>query len=239
MVRSLVASEFLKIRKTKVWLLLFISPILAGIVGLTASLPPEISNEWKHFFIVMSPAHSLLLLPLMISVFSGFICRYEHQHGGWRRLFSMPVGRQQVYLAKFLIVFGLTAINQLMFFAIYLLVGYGKGLEGTVPAEFVLKCTAGGLVATLPLIALTLWLAMIWSSFAAPFTLNVILTLPNILVANSETFRPVYPWVQPFVMMMPQGEVFSVPMQSLLVAIGAAFITFYTIGSLNIQKRAV
>ncbi|MFD2922861.1 ABC transporter permease [Halobacillus naozhouensis] len=239
MVRSLLASEFMKIRKTKVWVLLFISPLLAGIVGFTGSPPSGLPNEWIFLFTMMVPAHSLLILPLMISVFSGFICRYEHQHGGWRQLFSMPVGRQQVYLAKFLIVFGLVTVNQVMFFAIFMLTGYIRGMEGSVPIELVLKCTAGGLVSTLPLIALTLWLAMIWSSFAAPFTLNVILTLPNILVANSETFRPIYPWVQPFVMMMPQGEVFSVPIQSLLVAIGAAFILFYTAGSLNIQKRAV
>ncbi|UOR11186.1 ABC transporter permease [Halobacillus amylolyticus] len=95
------------------------------------------------------------------------------------------------------------------------------------------------MISTLPLIAVTLWLAMIWSSFAAPFTVNVILTLPNMLVANSETFSPIYPWVQPFMMMMPKGGVFSVPIESLIIAIGAGFIIFYTAGSINIQKRTV
>ncbi|UOQ95024.1 ABC transporter permease [Halobacillus shinanisalinarum] len=240
MLLSLLSSELLKIRKTKVWLLLFVSPILAGVIGFTGSLPMEEGmNGWVLLFMVMVPVHSLLLLPLMVSVFSGFICRYEHQNGGWRRLFSMPITRQKVYAAKFLMVLGLVALNQMMFSGVFVLVGSIKEIGETIPLELVLKCMAGGLISTLPLIAVTLWLAMIWSSFAAPFTVNVILTLPNMLVANSETFGPIYPWVQPFMMMMPKGGVFSVPIESLTIAIGAGFIIFYTAGSINIQKRTV
>ncbi|UOR11185.1 ABC transporter permease [Halobacillus amylolyticus] len=124
MLLSLLSSEFLKIRKTKVWLLLFVSPILAGVIGSTASPPMEEgTNGWAFLFMVMVPVHSLLLLPLMVSVFSGFICRYEHQNGGWRRLFSMPVSRQKVYAAKFLIVYGLVVLNQMMFSGAFVLVG--------------------------------------------------------------------------------------------------------------------
>ncbi|MFC7319408.1 ABC transporter permease [Halobacillus campisalis] len=238
MLRSLISSELLKIRKTKVWLLLFLSPILAAIVGYLSDIPSE--GGWAYLLFMMTSSHSLLIFPLMISVFSGFICRYEHQNGGWRRMFSMPVGRQNVYLAKFIVVFSLVALNQLMFSAVYLGMGYMQGLEGSVPGEILIKCLAGGLIAALPLIALTLWVATIWSSFVAPFTLNVILTLPNMLVANSETFRPWYPWVQPFMMM--QGEedgFFTVPAESLLVAIGVVFVIFYIAGSMSIQRKAV
>ncbi|WP_254434311.1 ABC transporter permease [Halobacillus sp. Marseille-Q1614] len=240
MLRSLLASEILKIRKTKVFSLLFISPIMAAIVGYFVEIPVEGQAGWALLLAMMSAAHSLLILPLMISVFSGFVCRYEHQSGGWRRLFSMPVARQEIYLAKFIIVFGLVALNQLMFSIVYIAAGYFQGVGGSVPTEILLKCLLGGLIAAMPLIALTLWFSAMWSSFAAPFTLNVILTLPNMLVANSDTFRPWYPWVQPFVMMQAEEEgFFSVPVESLLVAVGVGFILFYIGGSLSIQKKAV
>ncbi|WP_082232612.1 ABC transporter permease [Halobacillus massiliensis] len=240
MVRSLLASEWLKIKRTKVWSLLFISPLFAAIIGFTVDLPVEGKEGWAYLLVMMGAAHSLLILPLIISVFSGFICRYEHQSGGWRRLFSMPVARQHVYLAKYLIVFGLVALNQLMFSIVYITAGLYQGIGGGLPVDILFKCLIGGLIATMPLIALTLWFAAIWSSFAAPFTLNVILTIPNMLVANSEMFRPWYPWVQPFIMMQAEdGGFFTMPAGSLLLAVGLSFVLLYIGGSVSIQRKAV
>ncbi len=85
---------------------------------------------------------------------------------------------------------------------------------------------------------------MAWSSFAAPLAFNVVFTVPNILVANSETYAPFYPWVQPFLTMIPKGGEgpwggFFMSFESLVYAIIGGFILFFASGLIYINKKAV
>lgn len=243
MLWSLITTEYFKISKTRILSLLFISPVLAGAVGLAASDSLSGSNKWLASLLFMSATHSLLLLPLMIGVLASFICRYEHLHGGWKQLLCLPVRREQVYLAKFIVIALLIAFNQLLFGVSWIIVGAVKGFTDPIPLEALWKSLAGGWISTLPLAALLLFVSIAWSSFAAPLALNVIFTLPNILVANSKQYAPYYPWVQPFVTMLPRGDGpwggFFISFESLIFAICGSFLLFFTAGLLYIRQKAI
>jgi hypothetical protein len=240
---NLVQSELLKIRKTTIWLLLFVSPSLAFLGGLGTPSIEGIPNEWLAPLLTMTQIHSLLFFPLIIGVFTSFICRFEHQNGGWKQLLSLPVRRTHVYMAKFSLIMALIAMIQLLFTCSWLLIGLIKGFTDPFPMLEMLKSVVGGWIATLPLVALLLLVSMAWTSFAAPLALNVIFTLPNILVANSETFAPYYPWVQPFLMMIPKADGpwggFFVSFESIIFAIIGAFVVFFASGLVYIHKKAV
>jgi lantibiotic transport system permease protein len=243
MLWSLIQTEFYKLRKTKILSLIFMSPIIAAFTGFSASPMEGVPNEWLTPLLFMTPVHAVLLLPLITGVFSSFICRYEHLNGGWKQLLSMPVRREQVYLSKFVIVAALIAFNQLLFGAGWILVGVLKGFTDPIPFDVLTKSVVGGWIATLPLAAITLGVSMAWSSFGAPLALNVVFTLPNIMVANSEKFAPYYPWVQPFLTMIPPGEdtwgSFFVSFESIAYAILGSFVLFFICGLMYIRRKAV
>ena len=240
---NLVQSEMLKMRKTTIWLLLFVSPSLAFVVGLATPAIEGLPNQWVAPLLTMTQVHSLLFLPLIIGIFTSFICRFEHQNGGWKQLLSLPVLRTHVYMSKFSLVMALIAIIQLLFTYSWIFIGLIKGFTDPFPMMVMLKSIVGGWIATLPLVALLLLVSMAWASFAAPLALNVVFTLPNILVANSETLAPYYPWVQPFLTMIPKAEGpwggFFVSLESIIFAIAGAFVVFFASGLVYIHKKAV
>ncbi|MBS4190018.1 ABC transporter permease [Bacillus sp. FJAT-49705] len=239
---KVLRSEFLKLRKSSIWLLIFISPVLATLAGLGQSVE-DTPYKWEITLSAMSFLHALLFFPLLTGVFSAFVCRYEHLGGGWKQLLAMPVSRSNVYIAKFLIVISLLAITQVLFAGGLVLVGQLKGFEGALPWKMILTSAIGGWIASLPLVALQLFVSVAWSSFAAPLAINVVFTLPNILVVNSEQFGPYYPWAQPFLAMMPTTEesfgALNVPMETLMIVILGSLVLFFLSGFTYFQRKEI
>lgn len=236
----MLRSEWVKLGKSRLWLLVFVSPMLAALIGYAYNdVEPA---PWDLTMNMMSAAHAYLFLPLMTGVFAAFVCRYEHVGGGWKQLLSLPVSRTNVYVAKFALTAGLLAATQLLFLAGLLLIGLLKGFPAPIPWESIGRSVFGGWVACLPLAALQLAVSTAWSSFAAPMAVNVIFTLPNILVANSEKYGPYYPWAQPMIAMASRDVdnfgAFNVPLETLLIVILGSFVLFFVSGLVSFHKRA-
>jgi lantibiotic transport system permease protein len=232
-------SEWLKIRKSNLWLLIFVSPVLAFFGGLVDS---EIA-DWGHMLSQMLFIHALLFLPLLTGVFSAFVCRYEHGNGGWKQLLALPMTRTHLYVAKFMIVILLLVFTQLNFFVGVFAAGQIQGVEQAFPWEMMLRSGIGGILAVLPLIALQLTVSIAWSSFAAPLALNFVFTIPNILIVNSEKYGPWYPWAQPLLAMMPHNSnnfgAFNISFETLIYVILGSFVVFFVSGFTYFQRKEV
>ncbi|GAA0482735.1 lantibiotic immunity ABC transporter MutG family permease subunit [Salinibacillus aidingensis] len=244
MLYSILRSEWYKLRKSKIGFIILAAPLVGLFAGLSSGLADGMGeiNGWYASLMAMTLTYALLFLPLVTGVLAGFICRYEHQEGGWKQLLSLPVTRGRVYIAKFLLIMSLVFFIQLLFLGSLYLVGTIKGITDPFPMTIVWKSILGGWVATFPLVALQLWMSMMWKSFAAPFTVNVIFTLPAILAVNSKTFGPVYPWGQPFLMMYAGGgtdAVFFVPWEQVLTIVGGSFLLFFVGGLIYFQRKVV
>lgn len=232
-------SEWLKIRKSNIWLLIFISPMLAFFAGIADLGYPD----WGILLSQMVYIHAMIFLPLLTGVFSAFVCRYEHGDGGWKQLLALPMTRTHLYLAKFMVVLLLLVVTQLIFFGGVFAAGQIHGLEQAFPWEMMLRSGLGGLVAVLPLIALQLTVSIAWSSFAAPMALNFVFTLPNIMIVNSADYGPWYPWAQPMLAMMPYMEnnfgALNVSFETLIYVIVGSFVVFFVSGFTYFQRKEV
>ncbi len=241
---KLFQTEFLKLRKSAIWLLIFVSPILSLLLGLGAGTMTGLGQQqWIETHGMMTVSHAILFLPLLTGVFSSFICRYEHVGGGWKQLLTMPVSRKNVYLVKVLIVSFLIALTQLMFVFGLFLIGWLKGFSTDIPWEVIAMSVLGGWIACLPLIALQMFVSVAWSSFAAPLAVNVIFTIPNMLIVNSEKFGPYYPWAQPFLLMMPStGESFgalNVSATTLFIVVFGSLVLFLSSGLSYFMRKEI
>lgn len=241
---SALRSERIKLGRSQIMLLAIIDPILCAGIGLLSSVDNN-ADGWLALLLVMTMLHAMLLLPMMAGIFSAFVCRYEHAGGGWKQILSLPVSRSALYLSKLMVVAGVLAISQLLFFAAVLGVGLLKGFDlSYVPwGEFAQRAVLG-FVACLPLVALQLFVSTVWTSFAAPLVLNMMFTVPNILISNSATYGPYYPWAQPMLVMMEAGGgydfgAFATPTQTLLLTIGGSFALFLAVGLVYFNRKPV
>ena len=241
---SILKSEWFKLRKSKIFGILLVGPLIglgAGIGANTAETA-GVMNEWYMLLIYMNLPYSILFLPLVTGVLASLVCRYEHQAGGWKQLLALPVTRGKVFAAKYALILLLVLLIQLFYLAAIFGAGLYKGVPDPFPAAIIWKSILGGWVATFPLVALQLWMSVWFKSFAAPFAVNVVFTLPSILAMNSEKVGPYYPWAQPFAMMYPAagtGDIFFIPWGQLLTVIGGFFLLFYLGGYFYFQRKAV
>ncbi|WP_337995046.1 ABC transporter permease [Paenibacillus thermotolerans] len=146
------------------------------------------------------------------------------------------------HFAKFALTAAMLAAAQLLFLTGLLLIGLVKGYPAPIPWDGIGRSVFGGWVACLPLAALQLAVSTAWSSFAAPMAVDVIFTLPNILVVNSAKYGPYYPWAQPMLAMASGGAdsfgAFNVPLETLLIVILGSFLLFFVSGLVYFQRRS-
>lgn len=237
------AVELMKTRRSLVWLLVLIGPLLTSLQMITINPANQADgmNEWGMLYSYSIIQYAVLFLPLLAGVLSAFICRFEHLNGGWKQVLALPVSRSYVYLSKLLLVASLLAVTQLLLLVLFLLAGTVKGISDPIPWDVLLKSITAGWIATLPLAAVQMWVSVIWRSFGAPLALNVVLTLPAILVANSEKYGPFYPWAQPLLAMSQQeGDVFfNVSLETLFFVIIGGFIIAFIGGWWTFVRRDV
>ncbi|MFS0644479.1 ABC transporter permease [Siminovitchia sp. 179-K 8D1 HS] len=241
---SLLEAEWYKLKRNNIYALLIIGPLLTLLIGAMNPMMSQMEgfNPWYSLFLFMNLPYALLFLPLITGVLAGIVCRYEHQAGGWKQLAALPVTRSQIYVAKFVLIAILVLVIQLMYGVVVYVAGMVNGFEESFPFIVISKFIFGGWIATFPMIALQLWAAMHWRSFAVAFTLNVIFTLPGILAINSERFGPYYPWAQPFFMMYAEENmpgIFFVPISQVLLVTGGSFILFLLLGLLSFNRKAI
>lgn len=242
---KVLSSERLKMSRSFIVLLLLVSPAVAILIGLLSNVS-QTAMPWTHLLLTMSMMHAMLFMPIMSGIFAAFICRYEYSGGGWKQLLVLPVSHTGVYFAKYTVVAVMLAITQLLLAGAVFLVGYIKGFHAPIEWEVMLRSLLGGWIACLPLAALQLAVSMMWSSFAAPLALNVTFTIPNILVANSSTYGPFYPWAQPLLATLPGSEMdgggfgaLNLPFENLMITVVGSFIVFFTFGWIYFRMKEV
>ncbi|MEK3732272.1 MULTISPECIES: ABC transporter permease [Paenibacillus] len=237
-----LSAEWLKLARSRLWLQILLCIAASTLLGILDGREVG-AFRWERTLTTMSILHAMLFLPIMTGVFSAMVCRYEHAGGGWKQLLVLPVSRGAVYLSKFSVVCILLAVIQLLFLGGLLLVGVVNRYAEPIPWGMLLQCLAGGWIACLPLAALQLAVSTAWSSFAAPLALNVVFTIPNMLVANSATYAPYYPWAQPLLAMMPTGGAdfgaFNLPFESLMLVVVGGFLLFFMAGLLYFQRKEI
>ncbi|CAM4351045.1 ABC transporter permease [Bacillus albus] len=197
-------------------------------------------NNWEFMYTFSSVIHAMIFLPLLTGIFTAFICRHDHLHGGWKQLLvHQPIKRYQLYCTKAIFVALFIIATQLLFLLEIIIVGSICGITSPFPITYILKGLIGGIFTTLPLIALQMWLSVIWSSFAAPMVVCVGLTIPSMIISQSERFGPIYPWSQPLLAMIPTGSetgLLFISTKSILIVL-ISFIVFFAGGLINFNKK--
>ncbi|GLY12619.1 MULTISPECIES: ABC transporter permease [Bacillaceae] len=221
--KNVLYVERLKLKRSKLWLLYFIGPLLGVFLAYInffknydLFMQPG-DNEWIEVWTQVALFMGPFVLPIMVGIYAALVCRSEHIGGGWKQLLALPIKHSEIFLGKFLTVVKMVVITMLILLIFFIGFGYLKGVEGSLPLFTILGFVIRGILACLPLILLQLIISIRAKTFGIPLAVSIVFTLPAIIVASTPLGQ-IYPWTQPMLAMSPEDES---PIQS--------YFLFYTL----------
>lgn len=179
MMGKLLAADFLKIRKKMIWFLIFLAPV--GVVSLQAVnyglrydylMQTTEADRWGG---LLGGIHFLLTPALLlgIAIIASMVANIEHQMNAWKQLLALPIPRTSVYAAKFALVALLLSVSCVLLGIGTVLLGTMLDLGDKVPLAEVVKLAFYPFAASLPVLALQLWMSLTIHNQAIPLTVGI------------------------------------------------------------------
>lgn len=197
--------EFGKLRGSLALLLLFLTPALPALLvalGMaTSSRRPAWSSLTAGFVL---PLWSMFLLPMSLAAVTTLMAQIEYRGRSWDHLLTLPVPRATIFAAKTVVALCASFCMTLLATAFAL---SAAGVVGTAtaspPAGSVglvgaTAATAIVAVASLPLVAIQLWIAMRFANFVVPLAVGIGGTLVGLAASMTRSDHvDWFPWVLP------------------------------------------
>ena len=195
----MLRAEFLKLKRSTVWLIAFLLPLLAVVTG-TANLANHadtLDSGWESFTSQVTLFYGLLFYSIGIGLLAASVWRMEHRGTNWNLMLTATRQPVRLVLAKIVVSMAPVAFMQLFLVAGTVISGsFVLDLDGAVPWQFLLVGVVA-VVAALPLIALQSLLSMLLKSFAAPVAVCLLGCVVGVASVTSETLRPLsFVWPQ-------------------------------------------
>ncbi|MEW9677666.1 ABC transporter permease [Lentibacillus sp. L22] len=242
MLKNILYVERLKLKRSKLWLLYLLGPLLGVCLAYInffknydLFMQPG-DNEWIEAWTQVALFMGPFVLPILVGVFTALVCRSEHVGGGWKQLLALPIKYSEIFLGKFLTVVKMVVISMVILLIFFIGFGYVQGIEGSLPIFSIFGFVIRGIFACLPLILLQLTISIRAKTFGIPLAVSIVFTLPAIIVASTPLGQ-IYPWTQPMLAMSPEDES---PIQSYLLfytLVIGTFVVLLIYGLRNFTKR--
>ncbi len=208
-----MASEFLKIRRKMILFLVFLGPI--GVIGLEA-VNFGVRYDWltgvykSDLWGGLIGEVSMLSIPTILiglTILTSMIANIEHQTNAWKQLLSLPISKSKVFTGKVLLSLLLLLMACLLLAGGTILLGLLLKFGTDIPFLLLLKMCFFPSLASLPLIILQIWLAIILKNQAIPLTVGIIGTIVAMYAMN---FPDWVPWKWPLLLNEWDKPIYSV-----------------------------
>lgn len=190
MMLKALSSDFLKIRGKGLWFLIFLGPI--GLIAMQALnyglrydyLTQRYAGRLWETLIADIQMFVPISLFLGITLVSSLLAHIEHSTNAWKQLLALPISRSAVFGSKLaLSIVLLTLSCAVLATGIVVL-----GLSLRFPLEdmqitAVLQLSFLPFAASLPALALFLWLCMTIKNQAIPITLGVLIAIGSVFTS--------------------------------------------------------
>lgn len=235
MIRRLLRSDFLKIKRKGFWFLTFLGPF--GVVALQMVnyglrkdyLLKQSENDWEYYVLNVS-SFTPLALVLGIAILTSFMASVENETNAWKQLIALPVSKMKVYLSKFIVLAYLLFVSTCLLMVFTLAYGIYLDLGEVIPYNSLVKYSFYPYFAALPILALQLWIATVSKNQGIPITTGIL----GVIFTYSAYFLPDWMiWKWPSLM-----NEWSEPMINVMLGIGVGCL-LYIAGMLDFTRRDV
>ena len=208
MLLSSFRCELLKLKRSKIWIVMTFIPLICIALGLINFLVnydvlmTVSTNEWEKAWTQVGLIYGLFLFPVVVSIYCAFVCRFEHSEGNWKKIISLPIPFRYVYMAKLLVIFMLTLLTQVFFLIAYIVIGKLLGITSPIPWISLLNWSFNGWIGTFSIAALQLFLSSSIKSFAVPVGMSFGFTCIG-MIFHYLNIGYIWPFAQPGLAMDP------------------------------------
>ena len=181
-----IIAEWIKLKKSPLWLVFLLLPILPAFMGTFNYLQniEILDSEWYSLWTQHTLFMCYFFLPAMIAAYASYLFHLEHQQHNWNALLSAPMPRINFFVANLLVCFVLVVIRQVLTAILFVISGFLVGLSIPLPLEliwWVLFGIVGGFV----IAAIQLCISMVIHSFAIPVGIAFMGGIVGILVISA------------------------------------------------------
>jgi hypothetical protein len=246
-----LSTETLKMKRTLgFWLTLLVPLVVAGLEFLVMTSQGEDmmafanGTPWLWHMKFTLTLWGLFVLPLFVTLETALLAGWEHGNGTWKLLYTQPVPRGMVTIAKQFSGLVLLGISHL--FLGLAVIGTGLllrhtrpelGLDSPVPwAEMLGYGFLIFLIAWL-IISVHSFVSIRWNSFIVAMAVGIVATMSGVFFINSEKYAPYYPWAMQGLIankLLEDGW----PIGQLIWGIGGGILIFL-VSNLYLSRRDV
>ncbi|OKI22038.1 lantibiotic ABC transporter permease [Nocardiopsis sp. TSRI0078] len=172
----MVLAELTKLRRSALWIMAVVLPLLAVITGTVnyGANEEALSSGWASYWSQVVIFYGMLFMSMGIAVMASAAWRMEHRGHNWNLLMTTPARALAILGAKLVSLALMVAVMQLVLLLMVVLSGkLVLGLDGWLPWASTAAALLG-VVAALPVVALQSLLSMLVRSFAAPVALGLL-----------------------------------------------------------------
>lgn len=208
MIPNIVASDRAKIKRTSLWMIIFLIPVCTLLFRYVDYLIRgnyhekkviQLGTDWWTYTLGGSSGILLFALPLAITMCCSVMANIEHQAAGWKQIFALPVSKSGVYLSKFLIVVAFMLLSSFLLGIGYVLMGFVLDFNETIPWSLIFKQAFFPTIAAFPIMAFQFWLSMVIKNQAFSIAIGSVMTISGLFMAISQlSFINWLPWTYPF-----------------------------------------
>lgn len=170
-----ICAEFLKLRRSYVWLAMLILPVLSAGLATANYLNNlgMLTDQWYSLWTQHALFYCALFAPALTGVYCAYVCRLEHLNRNWNAVMTHPIPVHTMLAAKLIVVSVLTALTQILIGVLFILSGKLAGLTNPIPFELLYWVVRGWWALTVQA-SLLLCIALIIRSFAVPVAAGIL-----------------------------------------------------------------
>lgn len=178
MMGKLLTADFLKIKRKGLWFLTVLGPL--GVVvlqivnyGLRKDYLLQLKEDDWGYYLLNVHSFTPLALILGIAILTSFMASIEDETNAWKQLIALPISKLAVYLSKFTVLTILLFVSSTLLLFFTLTHGLSLDLGENIPYLELVKSSYYPFLASLPVVALQLWIATVSQNQAIPITVGV------------------------------------------------------------------
>lgn len=229
---KLLATEFLKLKRSQMFLISIIGAATAPFVCFIAylSLKSKQPNVPILFSEVFSQTNMYVLLLVGVSLYgviTAYLFNREYAENTLKNLLSIPVSRISFFASKLIMLFILIMVMTTVAWGltvIFGLIGQFQGLSAEVLIKSLKEYLLGGTLLFL-LSTPTILITLLSKNYVPTIVFTLIITMVNVLIGNSQ-YVALYPWSAVYVIASNSFVPQYPPKYSFIVIIATSLFGF-------------
>jgi hypothetical protein len=189
-------------------------------------------DQWIQFhYMGIAP----MLLPMYLVILCALSVLMENRASNWKSLFSLPIPKSIIYVAKLMVVLMVFAGSHLLYVVVFSAIPHVLGLEfiGTsIPLLYLVKLYLSTIIASLGILGIVFLFSYFVSSFVFPLALGIIGFVLAQLMMDNGISPELFPFAHPTLatnLLLEKGYVSF----HILVYSAIYFLLFTVVGALN------